>query len=35
VNGPANGLAEDGPDGPCDVFFFIFSSLLFFLTLHH
>jgi hypothetical protein len=24
VNGPANGLAEDGPDGPCDVFFSFF-----------
>jgi hypothetical protein len=26
VHGPADGLAEDGPDGPCDVFlFFLFS----------
>jgi hypothetical protein len=30
VHGPADGLAEDGPDGPCDVFFCSFFSLLLF-----
>jgi hypothetical protein len=31
VHGPADGLAEDGPNGPCDVFFsfFLFSFILF------
>jgi hypothetical protein len=33
VNGPADGLTEDGPDGPCDVFFHFFFFLLFFFDL--